>query len=78
MAAFDENALIDALDDSWRSPAQVATRLGSRICSVGLASALERLAETDKIDRRSQATPVRKRNGDHVTIKYYRRFPGRR
>ena len=77
-AEFDETALIDALDDKWCSPAQVGTRLGLRICSVGLAAALERLAEIDKIDRRSQETQVRKRSGGNVTIRYYRRLPGRR
>ena len=77
-AAFDDTALIDSLDDKWRSPAQIGTLLGLRICSVGLATALERLAETDKIDRRSQETQVRKRNGGNVSIRYYRRLPGRR
>jgi len=76
-AGFDETALIDALDDKWRSPAQVGTRLGLRICSVGLATALELLAEANKIDRWSQETQVRKRNGGNVTVRCYRRLPVR-
>src|SRR5579871_3886668 len=71
--SIDETALIDSLDDDWRSPAQIRTRLGLQIWSTRIATALERLANRDQIERRSQETPVRKRNGGNLTIRYYRR-----
>jgi len=71
--SIDETALIDSLDDEWRSPAQIRTRLGLQIWSTRIATALERLANRDQIERRSQETPVRKRNGGNLTIRYYRR-----
>ena len=75
MPLLDETALIDSLDDEWRSPAQIRTRLGLRLWSTRLATALERLADRGQIDRRSQETDVRKCHGGHLTIRYYRRRP---
>jgi hypothetical protein len=72
---IDEAAIIDSLDDVWRSPAQIRARLGNLIWSNRIAIALERLADRDKIDRRSQETDVRKRNGGNLRIRYYRRRP---
>ena len=72
---IDEAALIDSLDDEWRSPAQIRTRLGIRIWSTRIVAALERLANRGKIDRRSQETDVRKRNAGNLRIRYYRRRP---
>jgi hypothetical protein len=72
---IDEAALIASLDDEWRSPAQIRTRLGIRVWATRIAIALERLAESGKIDRRSQETDVRKRNGGNLRIRYYRRRP---
>ena len=72
---IDEAAIIDSLDDVWRSPAQIRARLGNLIWSNRIAIALERLAESGKIDRRSQETDVRKRNGGNLRIRYYRRRP---
>jgi hypothetical protein len=73
--AIDEVALINSLDDEWRSAAQIRTRLGVQLWSTRLANALERLADRDQIDRSLQETDVRKRNGGHLTIRYYRRRP---
>ena len=72
---IDEAAIIDSLYDVWRSPAQIRARLGNLIWSNRIAIALERLADRDKIDRRSQETDVRKRNGGNLRIRYYRRRP---
>ena len=72
--AIDEAALIDSLDDEWRLPTQIRTRLGlQRIWSPRIATALERLADRGQIDRRLRDTDVRKHNGSHLTIRYYRR-----
>jgi hypothetical protein len=68
--AIDEAALIDSLDDEWRSPTQI---LVSQIWSIRIATALERLADRGQIDRRLRDTDVRKHNGGYLTIRYYRR-----
>jgi hypothetical protein len=74
--AIDEAVLIDSLDDEWRTPLQIRTRLGLRqLWSIRIANALERLADSDQIDRRLQVTDVRKRYGDYLTIRHYRRRP---
>jgi len=73
--AIDEAALIDSLDDEWRLPTQIRTRLGLQQfwSSISVATALERLADRGQIDRRLRDTDVRKHNGGHLTIRYYRR-----
>jgi len=73
--AIDEAALIDSLDDEWRLPTQIRTRLGLQQfwSSISVATALERLADRGQIDRRLRDTDVRKRNGGNLTIRYYRR-----
>ena len=72
--AIDEAALIDSLDNEWRSPTQILTRVGlQRIWSIRIATALERLADRGQIDRRLRDTDVRKHNGGYLTIRYYRR-----
>ena len=71
--AIDETALADSLDDEWRSPAQIRSRLGLRAWSTRIATALDRLADSDQIDRLSQDTEVQKRNGGNLRIRYYRR-----
>jgi hypothetical protein len=72
---IDEAALIDSLDDEWRSPAQIRIRLGIRVWSTRLATALDRLADRDQIDRRSYETDVPKRRGGNLRIRHYRRRP---
>jgi hypothetical protein len=72
--AIDEAARIDSLDNEWRSPTQILTRVGlQRIWSIRIATALERLADRGQIDRRLRDTDVRKHNGGYLTIRYYRR-----
>lgn len=73
ISAIDEAELIDALDNEWRSPAQIRARVGLQTWSAVVADALERLADVGKIDRRSQDTLVRKHAGGNLTISQYRR-----
>ena len=72
---FDDAALINSLDEVWRSPREIRKRLGTRIWVYTLALELDRLADLDQIDRRSQEIAVPKRSGGNLTIKHYRRRP---
>ena len=68
----DHTTLINALDDTWRSPSQIRARVASGAWSLDVAAALERLANSGLIDRRTQETPVHRRGGGSLAIKHYR------
>jgi hypothetical protein len=80
---FDDAALINSLDEVWRSPRQIRIRLGTRGIRLGtrdlnytrVALALDRLADMDQIERRTQKIDVPKRAGGNLSIKHYRRRP---
>jgi hypothetical protein len=61
---FDDAALINSLDEVWRSPRQIRIRLGTRDLDYArVALALDRLADMDQIERRTQKIDVPKRAG---------------
>jgi hypothetical protein len=73
---FDDAALINSLDEVWRSPRQIRIRLGTRDLDYArVALALDRLADMDQIERRIQKIEVPKRAGGNLSIKHYRRRP---
>jgi len=69
----DQIKLVNSLDNTWRTPTQIKLRFKPKGWVFDLAMALERLADTGQIDRKSQGTVAPKRGGGNLTIQLYRR-----
>ncbi len=72
-----DHVIVNVLDDTWRTPAQIRIRLREPVGSGPLVDALERLADAGGIDRRLVDTKARKHGGGNYVLRQYRRRPGR-
>jgi hypothetical protein len=71
-----DDVIVNVLDDTWRTPAQIRNRLREPATSAALVDALERLADAGRINRRLLDTKARKRAGGNYVLRQFRRHPG--
>ena len=69
----EDPEIIKVLDDTWLSPPQIRARLMSPTRTAAVAAALERLAHSGLIDRKTQEINAHRRGRGSLAIKHYRR-----
>jgi hypothetical protein len=75
---FDDETIVNCLDQHWRTVAQIRSRLRTRDSGVHFVIVLRRLAKSGKIERQTAPTTAPKRIGatrmSKYGIEYFRSF----
>jgi hypothetical protein len=63
---LQDATILEALDETWRSPAQIRRRIETRCGVFEVAAALDRFADSGQIERKSLGAPVPKRSSKKI------------